>query len=166
MNRDEAVTMLTLSELAKLSLAERALHVETAVGEGLLEDRPTLVGATDDPGNEVFDPVIVDALRLKYVGTKNEYLSEQIRAIGLGNVTVDGTPEMLAVCPCCRFRTLAERGEYDICPVCNWEDTGIDDATKYSGPNHGTLDEARREFAMKELAGGMADALVKYVRQA
>lgn len=26
------------------------------------------------------------------------------------------------VCPCCGCRTLDERGAYDICPVCFWED--------------------------------------------
>jgi hypothetical protein len=31
-------------------------------------------------------------------------------------------------CPCCGFRTLNERGGYDICPVCFWEDDGQDDA--------------------------------------
>ena len=25
-------------------------------------------------------------------------------------------------CPCCGYFTLDERGEYDICPVCFWED--------------------------------------------
>lgn len=25
-------------------------------------------------------------------------------------------------CPCCGYRTLNERGAYDICPVCFWED--------------------------------------------
>ena len=30
-------------------------------------------------------------------------------------------------CPCCRYKTLAERGGFDICPVCFWEDDGKDD---------------------------------------
>jgi hypothetical protein len=30
-------------------------------------------------------------------------------------------------CPCCGFVTLDERGGYDICPVCFWEDDGQDD---------------------------------------
>lgn len=25
-------------------------------------------------------------------------------------------------CPCCGYLTLAHRGEYEICPVCFWED--------------------------------------------
>ena len=41
-------------------------------------------------------------------------------------------------CPCCHFSTLDERGGYDICPVCFWEDDGQDDAdadTVRGGPN-------------------------------
>lgn len=30
-------------------------------------------------------------------------------------------------CPCCAYVTLTERGGYDICPVCFWEDDGKDD---------------------------------------
>jgi len=41
-------------------------------------------------------------------------------------------------CPCCRCLTLKERGGYDICPICFWEDDGQDDAdadTVRGGPN-------------------------------
>lgn len=30
-------------------------------------------------------------------------------------------------CPCCRFYTLEERGIFDICRICWWEDDGQDD---------------------------------------
>ncbi|MET7778114.1 CPCC family cysteine-rich protein [Streptomyces sp. NPDC005388] len=53
-------------------------------------------------------------------------------------------------CPCCGFITLAERGAYEICPVCLWEDDGQDehdaDAIR-GGPNRGlSLRGARRNF--------------------
>lgn len=41
-------------------------------------------------------------------------------------------------CPCCHLPTLIERGAYDICPVCWWEDDGQDDADSdlvSGGPN-------------------------------
>ena len=41
-------------------------------------------------------------------------------------------------CPCCHCRTLQQRGGYDICPICFWEDDGQDDAdadTVRGGPN-------------------------------
>lgn len=48
-------------------------------------------------------------------------------------------------CPCCGHATLTERGGYNICPVCFWEDDGSDDASVeiLSGPNHITLREGR-----------------------
>jgi hypothetical protein len=52
-------------------------------------------------------------------------------------------------CPCCDYFTLDTRGQYDICPICFWEDDGLDvDALDtHSGPNHLTLREARANFA-------------------
>ena len=52
-------------------------------------------------------------------------------------------------CPCCDYFTLGERGNYEICPICFWEDDGL--AIKQldvpSAPNSGlTLREARSNF--------------------
>ena len=53
-------------------------------------------------------------------------------------------------CPCCGYPTLDERGGYDICQICWWEDDGQDDldAEKVrGGPNHHySLAEARKNF--------------------
>jgi Cysteine-rich CPCC len=53
-------------------------------------------------------------------------------------------------CPCCHFRTLSERGGFEICPVCFWEDDGQDDADADAvrgGPNGNlSLSEARENF--------------------
>jgi hypothetical protein len=53
-------------------------------------------------------------------------------------------------CPCCGFLTLDERGSYEICPVCFWEDDGQDDhdADRVRGGPNGwlSLTEARRNF--------------------
>ena len=41
---------------------------------------------------------------------------------------LDGQPANLPLrCPCCGCLTLGERGGYEICPVCFWEDDGQDD---------------------------------------
>ncbi|MFI7597551.1 CPCC family cysteine-rich protein [Actinoplanes sp. NPDC049681] len=54
-------------------------------------------------------------------------------------------------CPCCGYLTLDERGGYEICPVCFWEDDGQDDHDAdrvRGGPNRGlSLAQARRNFA-------------------
>ena len=53
-------------------------------------------------------------------------------------------------CPCCDHFTLEERGMWDICPVCFWEDDGcdLDDLESLgSGCNHGlTLQQGRDNF--------------------
>ncbi|HKP55387.1 MAG TPA: CPCC family cysteine-rich protein [Polyangiales bacterium] len=51
-----------------------------------------------------------------------------------------------ADCPCCGYRTLPERGGYDICILCFWEDNGSDDINA-GGPNRNvSLAEARANF--------------------
>jgi hypothetical protein len=53
-------------------------------------------------------------------------------------------------CPCCGHLTLAERGDYEICPVCFWEDDGQDevDALVVRGGANGmlSLTQARANF--------------------
>ncbi|HTD33930.1 MAG TPA: CPCC family cysteine-rich protein, partial [Candidatus Elarobacter sp.] len=44
-----------------------------------------------------------------------------------------------ATCPCCGYPTIAERGAYEICSLCAWEDDGQDDPDAErvaNGPNH------------------------------
>lgn len=53
-------------------------------------------------------------------------------------------------CPCCGYITLPERGGFDICEVCFWEDDGQDDrdADEVRGGPNGDLSlvEARQNF--------------------
>lgn len=61
-----------------------------------------------------------------------------------------GPEEGPYACPCCAYITLGQRGCYEICPVCFWEDDGQDDHDAdevRGGPNRGlSLTEARRNF--------------------
>jgi hypothetical protein len=52
-------------------------------------------------------------------------------------------------CPCCGYRTLPGRGDYDLCPVCGWEDDGIE-PWEYSDPNAQILFEAQREYLAEQ----------------
>jgi hypothetical protein len=54
----------------------------------------------------------------------------------------------LRQCPTCDYFTLPDRGQYEICPICFWEDDGLDldRPDDISGPNHLTLREARANF--------------------
>ena len=48
-------------------------------------------------------------------------------------------------CPCCGYLTLDERGGYEICPVCYWEDDGQDD---HDAADHdGSHDDEQRHAA-------------------
>ncbi|MCP1124146.1 CPCC family cysteine-rich protein [Bacillus sp. 3103sda1] len=53
-------------------------------------------------------------------------------------------------CPCCGYPTLEERGIFEICKLCNWEDDGQDDSyvdEVLGGPNEDySLTEARKNF--------------------
>lgn len=53
-------------------------------------------------------------------------------------------------CPCCGYKTLDERGSYEICSVCFWEDDGQDDKDANimrGGPNSSlSLKQARANF--------------------
>ncbi len=53
-------------------------------------------------------------------------------------------------CPCCGYLTLNERGVWDICQVCYWEDDGQDDHNAdmvLGGPNGVlSLTQARVNF--------------------
>lgn len=60
-------------------------------------------------------------------------------------------PPARFACPCCDYYTLPEPppGTYRICPVCYWEDGGVQHAWRdYRGGANGvSLQDARRNFA-------------------
>lgn len=70
-------------------------------------------------------------------------------------------------CPCCGYRTLTERGGYEICPVCFWEDDGQDAAdadTVRGGPNSSlSLSQAKANFGA---FGACEEQHRKHVRKA
>lgn len=68
-------------------------------------------------------------------------------------------------CPCCKHRTLGERGGNEICPVCFWEDDGQDEhdaETVRGGPNSDlSLRQAQANYAR---LGAMEERFSKHVR--
>jgi hypothetical protein len=104
------------------------------------ERRPVVRGPHDDPS--LSDNEVVERRRRWF-----DFYTEQ------RNVTapLGGGPY---TCPCCGHATLGERGGYDICRECGWEDDGQDDhdsAVVRGGPNGAeSLDDARRRY----VAGG------------
>ncbi len=61
----------------------------------------------------------------------------------------DGSP--MTNCPCCNARTLPAGGDFEICPVCYWEDDGQgdEDADEVRGGPNGelSLTAARENYA-------------------
>lgn len=68
-------------------------------------------------------------------------------------------------CPCCGFNTFSEEpiGNYDICPVCFWEDDPIqaDDHNYSGGANRVSLNQGRKNFIK---FGACEKGMTQYVR--
>jgi hypothetical protein len=68
-------------------------------------------------------------------------------------------------CPCCGCKTLDQRGDFDICPVCFWEDDGQDDhdADVVRGGSNGSLSltQARQNFIR---IGACEESMLENVR--
>lgn len=105
----------------------------------------------DEPVDDVLDskyiPLLEEALLYSYYGVTNYYLTEKYSAITGSQIEVKGENEYLEICPCCGYRTIKERGWYEICPVCYWEDDGSNDVNRYSSPNHISI----HDYRMKEM---------------
>ncbi len=68
-------------------------------------------------------------------------------------------------CPCCSFLTLPHRGEYDICPVCFWEDDASQETYPelVSGANNELcLTRARENY---RTFGACEKEMLAYVRK-
>src|SRR5689334_21768855 len=67
-----------------------------------------------------------------------------------GSSVTAGAGEAPFACPCCGYLTLDERGGFEICAVCFWEDDGQDERDAEvvrGGPNGGlSLRDAQRNF--------------------
>lgn len=170
MTRNEAIDILVRHGVAQLKPGER---------ESLLLDwwsmdaddpdyacLPDLVRAAlkrsdspDDPENPLYDSLLCLAVRRSFAGVVNAYLERRLSDLGL-SVIVEGLTEKLETCPCCGYRSLRERGGYEICRVCFWEDDGTSNPESMSGPNQMTLSEARRNF---EEIGAVNEAARRHV---
>lgn len=68
-------------------------------------------------------------------------------------------------CPCCGCKTLDQRCDFDICPVCFWEDDGQDDHDAdvvRGGPNGAlSLSQARQNYIR---IGACEESMLENVR--
>lgn len=117
--------------------------VGTAV---IMSDVPRVVRGPDD------DPRLTDEELLTRRKAWFAFYNRQL------NVFAPKSEEKYT-CPCCGHRTLDERGAYEICSQCGWEDDGQDDhdsSVVRGGPNGRlSLDAARAEYVAR---GGVRQA--------
>jgi hypothetical protein len=59
--------------------------------------------------------------------TRSRWFREYCEALENRSVCADAVPGARNACPCCHYLTLDQRGGFEICPVCFWEDDGQDD---------------------------------------
>ncbi|WBW96088.1 CPCC family cysteine-rich protein [Oceanirhabdus sp. W0125-5] len=156
MDRKEAISIIVKSELVGLSKEMREELLLGWWGIDMSDEEFSLLPMEiqnellqfDEPTEDVmhskYNPLIIEALKYTYLGIRNEYLSEKVRELTEQNIEVKGEVEVLKSCPCCGYQTIAERGQYEICSVCHWEDDGIDDLFKYSSPNHMSIQDYKR----------------------
>jgi hypothetical protein len=157
MDRVEAVLRLARYDRERLSPDARAEILDNwwAIDDtdpsycGLSDELKNLLATCAQPthpSDSVFDELIEYAIARSYTGVLNSYLESKLAAIGIAS-QVSGQFQRLELCPCCEFHSLSRLGEYEICPVCFWEDDGTKQSTAYSSANHLTLAEARLSFS-------------------
>ena len=84
-----------------------------------------------------------------FAGASNEFLERFLKNCFKTDYAVIGKEKELFRCPCCGYLTLDAPGDYDICQVCFWEDSGITKDESYSGPNRATLGDYRKRTLEK-----------------
>lgn len=156
MKREHAIKKQADRLLRKLSVTEREVQLETMQLEDWSESlfwnslREDLkieldeVELRNEPDSKRYDPALLMWLQESLAAVANSYLARELN-IDL----IEGSPDHREACPCCGRRTLDERGWYDICSVCWWEDSGQDneDANRTFGLNGGlSLIQARLNY--------------------
>lgn len=158
MDREEAIFLINKNTIDSMSNTVRyevllnwwGIDQEDAIFNNLPDLLKHEILNSDEPPDYVMDEkynsLIFEALKAKYIGVRNDFLSKRVSEILNTNHEVEGVQEELITCPCCDYKALSTKGEYDICPVCFWEDDGNTDPKSFSSPNHMTLAQARENF--------------------
>ena len=116
--------------------------------DSLREELGTRDDAPSDATPSKYDPLLQVAAMRETHGVCNSWLQRMLSKFfkADGQVEIIGEPEEMLKCLCCGYLTIQQRGGYEICPVCFWEDDGSQELDQTSGPNHMTLREARENF--------------------
>jgi hypothetical protein len=171
MRREVAIELLVDRELEALGEDERQSLLlnwwSIDDGEAEYHELPAQLQSAlyvneppDNVSDKLYDPLLKIALKHKFIGVINSYLESRLAKLGQ-HVKVTGNVEPLSPCVCCGYRTLSRIG-WDVCPVCFWEEDGVYELDRISGPNHMSLREARANFS---ILGAVSEAHVRHVLQ-
>jgi hypothetical protein len=69
----------------------------------------------------------------------------------------------METCACCGYKTIEEKGCYEICPICFWEDDSVQEADPWfkGGANRPNLFEAQNNY---QKFGAMEERFASNVR--
>lgn len=161
MNREQAIALIVDHEMKSLSIEDRATLIYNAWGieegdqefENLSEELKEEILTFDVPQHDVmlprYDQLVRVVCKLSYSEYPNNVLGIMLQKFSNQSARVEGDEAKKYPCPCCGKMTLGNRGEYDICPLCGWEDDGIEEENKYSTCNHMTLAEGQINSNLK-----------------
>lgn len=163
-SKKEIVNELTEYRLKALDNDERELYINNNWGltpdEAEYSDYPPELKKEllneyfpkHDISSDFYDPLIKDVLSIELSEKGKSELADMYRNFTKMDVHISGHEAENAVemscCPCCHNKTLSERGQYFICPICDWEDDGIDE-DHLSHCNGMKLSEAQSRFRKK-----------------
>lgn len=143
---DAMIQLVRIEGLAKQDERGQQLLLQMVI-EGVRDYHEEALPAdldSDLPEYSFPEHLVELALTTDYRGVTNAYLASKLRENGFDAEVVGDEPDLLP-CHCCRYKTLSSY-EWDICPVCFWENVDIDFGDVPS-PNHLSLEEAQQNFA-------------------
>lgn len=162
LDREEAIQYLVDYELKKLTKSDRESMILN--WWGINEDdeeyrvlptqlRTLLIENEYPPENcdgDIFDPLVLAGLSHRYKGVTNKYIQLRVKRDLCLETEITGDEESLLACPCCGYLTLTNRHDFEICPVCSWEDDWVKDENQYSAANRQTLRDAKSKLVIDD----------------
>ncbi len=149
-SRNEAIEITGNIIVNHLPAELRSIKLDSAVAEfNIIDD-------VEFDENEVLRNYIKISIALFSNKYLEEFLSENLNT----SIKIDGLEPTLFPCPCCGYKSLTNRGEYDICMVCYWEDDGTTRDEDDSAANKMTLASAKENF---KKYGAVSSSLVRYL---
>ncbi|MDB4921283.1 CPCC family cysteine-rich protein [Mucilaginibacter sp.] len=137
LQRKEAITLSSFFKFLGHSEEERKTEIENALTEISLEP--------GDVAPEIANYHARKSIEYRFSFFTNSYLQAFLSKQLPTTIEVKGKGRKLLPCVCCGYKTLQGIG-WEICAVCFWEDDGVTELNKMSGPNHMTLFEAKQNF--------------------